>query len=106
MILATRDHLLPALREAGWDAIFAGHVHDYERHDYDGFPVIITGGGGAGLEPLEECDYPAPNLLRLESVHHHVRVDITPESAWIEAVDVTGEVFDSLELTRPADPTP
>ncbi len=102
MILATRDHLLPALREARWDAIFAGHVHNYERHDFDGLPVIITGGGGAGLEPLENCTRESDTLVRLESVHHHVRVDLSPESAWIEAVDLTGEVFDMLELSPSA----
>ncbi len=78
--------------------MFTGHVHDYERHDYDGFPVIITGGGGAGLEPEEICTRESDSLQLLRSVHHHVTVDIHPESAPVQAVDITGEAFDVLTL--------
>ena len=98
MIIATRDHVLPLLRERGFHAMFAGHVHDYERHDYDGFPVIVTGGGGAGLEPEENCTAPSDTLQLFESVHHHVTLDLGPDSAFIQAVDLTGEVFDAFTL--------
>ncbi len=98
MIIATRDYVLPLLRDSGFQTMFAGHVHDYERHDYDGFPVIVTGGGGAGLEPDENCTAPSETLQFMKSVHHHVTVDITKESALVQAVDVTGAVFDTLVL--------
>jgi hypothetical protein len=98
MIRATRNHVLPLLRDHGFQAMFAGHVHAYERHDYDGFPVIITGGGGAGLEPEETCTYPSDTVQMWRSVHHHVTVDLSGDSALMQAVDVTGEVFDSLLL--------
>ncbi|MCB9787701.1 MAG: metallophosphoesterase family protein [Deltaproteobacteria bacterium] len=98
MVRATRDHVLPLLRDNGFQAMFTGHVHAYERHDYDGFPVIITGGGGAGLEPEEGCGRPSDTLKMWRSVNHHVTVDIGDDSALLQAVDITGEVFDSLLL--------
>ncbi len=98
MIRATRNHVLPLLRDNGFQAMFAGHVHAYERHDYDGFPVIITGGGGAGLEPEEGCTYPSETVKMWRAVHHHVSVDLAGDTALLQAVDVTGEVFDSLVL--------
>jgi len=33
------------------DLVFAGHHHHYERLIVDGIPYVITGGGGAELEP-------------------------------------------------------
>jgi hypothetical protein len=31
----------------GVDAVFSGHDHDYERHEVDGTPYVVTGLGGA-----------------------------------------------------------
>ena len=102
MMNGTRDYVMPLLREQGFHAIFTGHVHNYERHDYEGFPVIITGGGGAGLEPEELCTRESDTVQIMRSVHHHVTVDIAPESALIQAIDLTGEVIDSLLLDSDA----
>lgn len=98
MVRATREEVLPMLREHGFQAMFAGHVHNYERHDYDGFPVIITGGGGAGLEHEDNCTGESDTLVKMRMVHHHVAVDLTKEAALVQAIDVSGEVIDTLSL--------
>lgn len=97
-IVATREHVVPLLREHGFHAIFVGHVHGYERHDFDGLPVFITGGGGAGLQDEEDCGRDAPHLLSFAVVHHHLTVDVTPEAATVRAVDIDGQVVDELIL--------
>ncbi len=102
MVIATKTEVIPLLRDNGFHALLTGHVHDYERHDYDGFPVIITGGGGAGREedPAScESEIP-PELLVIESLHHHLTVDLGDDEAHIRAVDLAGEVFDEITIPK------
>ena len=99
-IIATRDEVMPLLRENGFHALFVGHVHDYERHDWDGFPVIVTGGGGAGLEDVTLCTFPLPELVELQSVYHHVTVDLGDDEAHVRAVNLDGEVFDEITIPQ------
>jgi Icc-related predicted phosphoesterase len=33
--------------------VFAGHVHNYERHEHNGVMYFVTGGGGAHAYPIE-----------------------------------------------------
>lgn len=33
--------------------VFAGHVHNYERHEHGGVTYFVTGGGGAHAYPIE-----------------------------------------------------
>lgn len=98
MIAATREHVLPLLRSHGFQAVFAGHVHAYERHDYDGFPVFTTGGGGAGLQSEDNCEFESTTLQLRRVIHHYLSVDLQEDAALIEAVDIDGEVFDSLRI--------
>ena len=32
--------------------VFAGHVHNYERHEHGGVTYFVTGGGGAHAYPI------------------------------------------------------
>jgi hypothetical protein len=98
MIVATRQHVIPLLREHGFHAVFTGHVHAYERHDYDGLPVFVTGGGGAGLQSDHRCVFDSPTLVHRQTLHHHLTVELGQEHADIKAVTTEGEVFDSLSL--------
>jgi hypothetical protein len=34
---------------------FAGHVHNYERHEHGGVTYFVTGGGGAHAYPIERA---------------------------------------------------
>jgi acid phosphatase type 7 len=98
MVIGTREHVLPLLREHGFHAVFTGHVHDYERHDFDGLKVFVTGGGGAGLEDEAGCTREIESLEVIHSVHHHVTVDLGEESALVQAVDMDGKVFDAVTI--------
>ena len=98
-MIAMREHVLPLLGDGGFQAVFAGHVHDYERQDHGGLAVFVTGGGGAGLESEEGCVNEVPQLAMLRSVHHFLTVDLEGETATVRAVDLDGEVFDSMTLT-------
>jgi hypothetical protein len=99
-LTATREDVIPLLRENGFHALFAGHVHDYERQDWDGFPVIIAGGGGAGMEDISLCTNDLPELVEIASVHHHLTIDLGADTAHIRAVDLDGAVFDQLTIPR------
>ena len=97
---AMREHVIPVLADAGFQAIFAGHVHNYERQSHSGIPAIISGGGGAGLQNYEDCDPDRIESLEQFSIeHHHVTVDLDGDTALVQAVDLDGDVFDVVELT-------
>ena len=99
-ITATREKVVPLLRKNGFDAMFTGHVHDYERQNWEGFPVIITGGGGAGTESDETCTGDLPELVKISYAHHHLTVDLGDDSAHIRAVDLDGRVFDEITISK------
>ena len=99
-VIATREEVLPLLRDNGFHALFVGHVHDYERQDWEGFPVIVTGGGGAGLEDISICEFPLPELVKIDSVYHHLTVDLGDDSAHVRAISVNGELFDEITITK------
>jgi len=99
-VIATREEILPLLRENGFHALFVGHVHDYERHDWDGFPVIVTGGGGAGLEDISLCQFPLPELVEINSLYHHLTVDLGDDEAHVRAINLDGQVFDEITIPK------
>lgn len=99
-VIATREEVVPLLRDNGFDVLFVGHVHDYERHDWEGFPVIVTGGGGAGLEDVSLCEGTVPELVEIHSVHHHLTVDLGDDEAHVRAVSLDGEVFDEITIPQ------
>jgi Icc-related predicted phosphoesterase len=48
--------------------VFAGHVHNYERHEHNGVTYFVTGGGGAHAYPIER----APgDLFPDKNVNYH-----------------------------------
>ena len=48
--------------------VFAGHVHNYERHEHNGVTYFVTGGGGAHAYPIERS---ADDLFRSKEVNYH-----------------------------------
>ncbi|NOZ86884.1 MAG: metallophosphoesterase family protein [Deltaproteobacteria bacterium] len=95
---AVRGDVVPLLRENNFDALFTGHVHDYERMNFKGFPVVITGGGGAGLEQADSCTREFSQSQSFTSVHHYTVVDLNCEQADIRALDVDGNLLDEFTL--------
>ena len=101
MVTATKTEVIPLLRDNGFHALFTGHVHDYERHDYDGFPVLVTGGGGAGLQDIATCEGETPpEQVKIDSLYHHLTVDLGDGEAHVRAIDLDGEVFDELFIPQ------
>jgi acid phosphatase type 7 len=95
---SVRDYVVPLLRASGFHASFHGHVHLYERLDYDGFPAIITGGGAGGLEDPVNCAREVAESVALTSVHHRLIVDLGCDRAVIRAVDLDGHLLDEVGL--------
>jgi Icc-related predicted phosphoesterase len=48
--------------------VFAGHVHNYERHEHGGVTYFVTGGGGAHAYPIERAP---SDLYRDNRINYH-----------------------------------
>jgi hypothetical protein len=54
--------------------VFAGHVHNYERHEHGGVTYFVTGSGGAHAYPIERAPndpFPDKNIN-----YHYLLVDV------------------------------
>ena len=54
--------------------VFAGHVHNYERHEHGGVTYFVTGGGGAHAYPIERAPgdpFPDKNIN-----YHYLLVEV------------------------------
>jgi len=69
--------------------VFAGHVHNYERHEHGGVTYFVTGGGGAHAYPIERGpDDPFPD----HNINYHyllVEVDRGKLKVTMNRVDLT-----------------
>jgi len=95
---SVQEVLVPLFKEHDFHALFTGHVHIYERQNYDGFLSIVTGGGGAGLDTMEQCTRVTPQNELTLSVHHHVEVDLDSERAEFKVIDYTGNLIDRMVM--------
>jgi Icc-related predicted phosphoesterase len=48
--------------------VFAGHVHNYERHEHGGVTYFVTGGGAAHAYPIERAP---DDLFQDKNVNYH-----------------------------------
>ncbi len=55
--------------------VFAGHVHNYDRHDHGGVLYFVTGGGGAHAYPIERA--PDDPFQSNEINHHYLSVEVS-----------------------------
>jgi predicted phosphodiesterase len=91
----------------GVDICFAGHIHSYERTwpirggkvDHDrGVVYIVAGGGGGGLESA------APSRVwfskRVQRGHHVAAVAVHGKTLQLQAFDLEGRLFDTMEMTK------
>lgn len=98
---------VPAFESLGVDVSFWGHNHIYERTrplfqgrvaEVGGATYVVTGGGGAPLNPAVGAEFTA----HTRSVHHFVEVSVEGATLRLQARDVSGEVFDSVVLAKPS----
>jgi Icc-related predicted phosphoesterase len=54
--------------------VFAGHVHNYERHAHNGVTYFVTGGGGAHAYPIERA--PGDPIQSKEVNYHYLLVEV------------------------------
>jgi calcineurin-like phosphoesterase family protein/purple acid phosphatase-like protein len=90
---AIAEFVVPLARENGFHAMFVGHEHNWEYLEYEGFPVFITGGGGAGLENCSTCNRKIKESKAFACIHHHTTVDVSDKILIVQAVDTEGLVF-------------
>ncbi len=70
------------------DAVFAGHLHFYQRKVFDGLTQIISGGGGAPLIAEDEHG----------GFFHFILLTVDGDNVSGEVVDQDGKVRDSFTL--------
>lgn len=56
--------------------VFAGHVHNYERHEHGGVTYFVTGGGGAHAYPIERA--PDDPFRDKKINYHYLLADVSP----------------------------
>lgn len=92
-----RRELLPMFEARHVDIVVSGHDHGYQRFAArNGVRYVVTAGGGAPPDPIRAV----PALEFSRSCCHYVRARADAASFQLEAVDVTGQVFDTLLLKR------
>jgi len=102
--------LVPLYEKYAVDISFAGHIHSYERtwpilqmtiNQQKGVRYIVSGGGGGGLEQA------APQRswfsIHVQRGHHYGFAAVYDRTIQFKAYDVDGRLFDTFELTKPAD---
>jgi Calcineurin-like phosphoesterase/Purple acid Phosphatase, N-terminal domain len=86
--------------EGGVDAVFVGHVHSYERQEYEAsgkkIPYIITGGGGAVLN--SKYHWPDNQRIAGALTFQYLDIKINQKSFKMDCVDYNGFVLDTLTL--------
>jgi hypothetical protein len=97
-----RRHLLPLLQRHGFQAIFLGHVHAYERNvPVGGITHVTVGTGGAEIN--EGGESTRPLAASVYGRFGALRLDVGPRTARGDFVTVDGQVRDRFTLRcRPA----
>lgn len=61
--------------------VFNGHVHNYERHEYNGVTYFVTGGGGAHAYPIQRS---ADDLYQDKGInYHYLLIEVDGQQAQI-----------------------
>ena len=61
--------------------VFAGHVHNYERHEHSGVIYLVTGGGGAHAYPIERA--PSDPFQSKDINYHYLLVSVEKDKLTI-----------------------
>ena len=90
--------LLPLAKKYGVQLIFTGHDHVFERFTpTDGVHFVTSAGGGGGLYSLTRR---LPGSAQFWRTYHFVGITIDGTEMTMEAIGVTGKVFDRMYLRR------
>jgi len=78
--------------------VFAGHVHNYERHEHGGVTYFVTGGGGAHAHLIERN--PSDPFQSTTVNYHYLVADVSADSMIVTMHRV--EIVDGKEVwTQP-----
>lgn len=91
-------------KEWGADAVFAGHVHNYERVVRDGVPYFVNGSGGRDL-----VGFTTPvqgSKLRYNDDYGAMRVDASGAAITFQFITRAGELIDTYTLNAPTPAAP
>ncbi len=84
------------------DFVLSGHIHDYERltkkYGDHSTTLIISGGAGGGIEPVESN--PSPIMDRLIKQHHFGRMMLQKNKAMMYIYDINGAILDQLTIYK------
>lgn len=81
--------------------VLAGHDHSYQRFEHNGVQYVVTGGGGAALQPLQECSPDHPERLAASESHHFLVLTQSEGVLNLRALDVDGRQIDSISIDLP-----
>lgn len=95
------EEWVPLIEKGEVDLVLNGHDHSYQRYDdVEGTTYVVTGGGGANLYEVSDCEDADPPADVAESAFHHVEVDADAESLRLRAVEPDGELLDETTVVR------
>jgi hypothetical protein len=90
--------LAPLFERHGVKLVLTGHQHDYLRaNPLGGVTYVITGGGGAPLDPLPAA--PSPVTAARGRFFHHLLVSVAGRRMRVSAIDIAGRVRDRFSLS-------
>lgn len=93
---AVRNTFDPIFEKHGVQLALFGHEHHYERtHPINGVTYLTTGGGGIGTRPVGQSSFTAFS----EQVAHFVYVTVEDGKLTVYAIDATGQLFDTMQVT-------
>lgn len=73
----------------------ASHYHNYERLFANGLTHIVSGGGGA---PLTELKKNIRQLIKHETKHHYLLINISSQEIAVKAIGIEGDVIDDFMI--------
>ena len=93
-----QNYFVPVIDAHSATLVLNGHDHNYQRFTSDrGVTYVVTGGGGAALYPILDCDTPVKRL-KATSVHHFLVLTATPTGLDLSAIALDGELVDHALL--------
>ncbi|MFZ0012556.1 MAG: metallophosphoesterase [Acidimicrobiia bacterium] len=81
--------------------VVAGHDHNYQRFESSGVSYVVSGGGGRALYDLQDCPANHPPMIAGAAIHHFVVLHQEGKSMSLNAIDIDGDVFDSVSIPLP-----